>query len=76
MDDRLTQHVRNALEKQQIAVAWMDGPSRMDGSRPLDVALEHRPAAIHGFGNLVFVNASAAPPRVITAYFDRRRTQQ
>jgi len=79
MDYRLTQHARDALEKRQIAVAWVERvlarPEWMEPD-PLDAALEHRLAAIPEFGNRVFVNASAAPPRVITAYFDRRRTQQ
>jgi len=45
----------------------------------LNTELEHRLAAIPEFGNRVLrviVNTSAIPPRVITAYFDRRRTKR
>ena len=82
MDYRLTQHARDAMEKRQIAVAWVERVlARPEWTEPdpLDAALEHRLAAIPEFGNRglrVIVNTSTAPPRVITAYFDRRRTQR
>jgi uncharacterized DUF497 family protein len=82
MDYRLTQHAQDALEKRQIAVAWVERvlarPEWMEPD-PLDAALEHRLAAIPEFGNRVLrviVNGSVAPLRVITAYFDRRRTKR
>jgi hypothetical protein len=80
MDYRLTQHARDALEKRRIAVAWVERVlDRPEGTEPdpVGAALEHRLAAIPEFGNRVLrviVNTAAAPPRVITAYFDRRRT--
>jgi uncharacterized DUF497 family protein len=81
MDYRLTQHARDALEKRQIAVAWVERVlARPEWTEPdpVDAAVEHRLAAIPEFENRVLrviVNTSAAPPRVITAYFDRRRTK-
>jgi uncharacterized DUF497 family protein len=82
MDYRLTQHARDALEKRQIAVAWLERVlARPEWTEPdpVDAALEHRLAAIPELGNRVLrvvVNTSASPPRVITAYFDRRRTKR
>jgi len=82
MDYRLTEHARDALEKRQIAVAWVERVlARPEWTEPdpVDAALEHRLAAIPEFENRVLrviVNTSAAPPRVITAYFDRRRTKR
>jgi len=82
MDYRLTEHARDALEKRQIAVAWVErvlARPKWTEPDPVDAALEHRLAAIPEFENRVLrviVNTSAAPPRVITAYFDRRRTKR
>ena len=55
----------------------MEGPQWTEPD-PVDAALEHRLDAIPEFGNRVLrviVNIAATPPRVITAYFDRRRTK-
>ena len=44
----------------------------------MDPNLEHRLAPVAEFGNLVLrvvVNGTVNPPRVVTAYFDRRRTK-
>jgi hypothetical protein len=82
VDYLLTQHARDALEKRQIAVVWVEqvlGCPEWTEPDPVDAALEHRLAAIPDFGNRVLrviVNTSATPPRVITAYFDRRRTKR
>jgi len=55
----------------------LEGPQWTEPD-PVDAALEHRLDAIPEFGNRVLrviVNIAATPPRVITAYFDRRRTK-
>ncbi|MGC8906177.1 MAG: DUF4258 domain-containing protein [Desulfomonilaceae bacterium] len=77
----LTQHARDALEKRQILLAWveyvLDRPEWTEPD-PVDRDLEHRLAAIPEFGNRVLqviVNSTVTPPRIITAYFDRRRTK-
>jgi hypothetical protein len=44
---------------------------------PVDPDLEHRLARIRDFGDRVLraiVNFKKAPPHVVTAFFDRRRT--
>jgi hypothetical protein len=81
MDYRLIQHARDALEKRQIAISWVErvlACPEWTEPDPVDAELEHRLAGIPEFGNRVLrviVNTSATPPRVITAYFDRRRTK-
>lgn len=45
----------------------------------IDAELEHRLARIEEFGGRVLrviVNTHAAPTRVVTAYFDRRRSDR
>ncbi|MDD4888114.1 MAG: DUF4258 domain-containing protein [Thiomonas sp.] len=80
MDYVLTQHARDALAKRQIRVEWVDAAMRspvwieIDAIDPL---LEHRLAPIAEFGNRVLrviVNPQTEPWRIVTAYFDRRRT--
>ncbi len=80
MDYVLTQHARDALVKRQIREEWVDIAMRnptwteMDAIDPL---LEHRLAPISEFGNRVLrviVNVQTKPWRIVTAYFDRRRT--
>lgn len=44
---------------------------------PVDPDLEHRLARIPEYGNhvlRVIVNGKTTPPRIVTAFFDRRRT--
>jgi len=44
---------------------------------PIDEGLEHRLVRIPEFGDRVLrviANIKAAPPRIVTVYFDRRRT--
>jgi hypothetical protein len=44
---------------------------------PIDADLEHRLARIPEFGARVprvIANIKAVPPRIVTVYFDRRRT--
>jgi len=79
MDYHLTQHARDALEKRRIRLEWMERvltePEQTEADA-MDKDIEHRLAAITEFQGRVLrviVNAKANPPRVITAYFDRRR---
>ena len=80
MDYVLTEHARDALEKRQIPLAWMEQalttPEAIEAD-PVDQNLEHRLARIPEFGNRVLrviVNGMRTPPHVVTAFFDRRRT--
>ena len=80
MDYHLTEHARDAVEKRGIRLAWLEkaltAPEWTEKD-VIDSELEHRLARIEGFGDRVLhaiVNAHAAPPRVVTAYFDRRRS--
>lgn len=81
MDYVLTQHARDALEKRQIAIAWLERVlERPEWTEPdpVDAALEHRLAVIPEFGSRVLrviINTTTSPPRVVTTYFDRRRTR-
>ena len=76
----LTEHARDALEKRKIELVWaelvIDSPEATEAD-PVDPDLEHRLARIPERGDRVLrviVNRSAAPLRVVTAFFDRRRT--
>jgi len=80
MDYVLTQHARDALEKRQIRLAWMEQvltePEAVEAD-PVDRRLEHRLARISAFDNRVLrviVNTEKTPPHVVTLFFDRRRT--
>ncbi len=79
MDYNLTEHARDALKKRQIALEWLEktltAPESIEGDS-MDETLEHRLARIPEFGGRmlrVIVDVRAAPPLVVTAYFDRRR---
>ncbi len=80
MDYHLTEHARDALERRRIQVAWLERTvSEPEWTEPdkIDTNLEHRLARIQEFGGRVLrviVNTHAEPPRVVTAYFDRRRS--
>ncbi|MHB0921516.1 MAG: hypothetical protein B7X31_02050 [Thiomonas sp. 13-66-29] len=80
MDYVLTQHARDALVKRQILEAWVDVAMRTPvwiEADTVDPRLEHRLAPIGEFGNRVLrviVNPQTEPWRIVTAYFDRRRT--
>ncbi len=80
MEYILTEHAREALEKRQILLAWMERAlttPEVTEADPVDPQLEHRLARIPEFGNRVLrviVNAERNPPHVVTAFFDRRRT--
>ena len=80
MNYDLTEHARDALEKRRIPLEWMekalDAPEWTEKD-PIDQDLEHRFARISEFNDRVLrviVNVTAAPPRIVTIYFDRRRT--
>lgn len=80
MDYVLTEHARDALEKRQIQVAWLEqvltAPEAAEAD-PVDADLEHRLARIPEFGHRVLrviVNVKKTPLHVITVFFDRRRT--
>jgi hypothetical protein len=80
MDYHLTEHARDALEKRQIRLEWLEktlSTPEWTEKDLVDDELEHRLRQIEEFGGRVLrviVNAHAAPPRVVTAYFDRRRS--
>jgi hypothetical protein len=76
----LTEHARDALEKRRIELEWaervLDTPEGAEPD-PVDPDLEHRLARIPEWGNRVLrviVNGKTNPPRIVTAFFDRRRT--
>jgi len=82
MDYHLTEHARDALEKRQIQLTWLERviqePEWTEEDK-VDSALEHRLARIEEFGGRVLrviVNAHATPPRVVTVYFDRRESDR
>ena len=82
MNYHLTEHARDALEKRQIPQEWMaralNAPEWTEKDR-IDEDLEHRFARIPEFGDRVLrvvVNTNVARPRIVTVYFDRRRTGQ
>lgn len=80
MDYVLTEHARDAIQKRQIQLAWLEQAlvaPEMTEADPVDADLEHRLARIPEFGHRVLrviVNTRKAPPHVVTVFFDRRRT--
>jgi hypothetical protein len=80
MEYELTEHARIAMDKRQILIEWMEStiaaPEVIERDS-MDLNLEHRLARISEFGNhvlRVIVNTESRPPRIVTAFFDRRRT--
>lgn len=74
----MTEHARDALEKRQIPIAWMErvfcAPQATE-TDTLDADLEHRLARIPEFDNRVLrviINAGRTPPLIVTVFFDRR----
>lgn len=69
MNYSLTEHARDALEKRRIAREWLErtfaAPELVERDA-IDPDLEHR----------LIVNVRVVPPRIVTAYFDRRRLNQ
>jgi hypothetical protein len=80
MDYVLTEHARDVLEKRRIPLEWMErvlAEPRWTEPDPVDADLEHRLAPVSEFGNhvlRVIANVKTTPPRIVTVYFDRRRT--
>jgi hypothetical protein len=79
MNYSLTEHARDALEKRRVAQEWLQrafaAPESVERDA-IDPDLEHRLVHIPEFGGRtlrVIVNVRALPPRIVTAYFDRRR---
>lgn len=68
MDYVLTEHARDALEKRQIPIAWMEHALtqlEVTEADPVDLHLEHRLARIPEFGNRVLwviINGKRTPP--------------
>ncbi|MCL5265480.1 MAG: DUF4258 domain-containing protein [Chloroflexi bacterium] len=80
MEYVLTEHARDVLEKRQIPLAWIEralsAPEATEADT-IDPDLEHRLARIQEKGDRVLrviVNRSSKPMRVVTAFFDRRRS--
>ena len=80
MEYHLTEHARDALEKRRIRLEWMEQALSAPEWTEEDVTdeqLEHRLVRIEAFGGRVLrviVNTHTRPPRVVTVYFDRRRS--
>jgi hypothetical protein len=57
---------------------WLAGPApEATEADPIDPDLEHRLARIPEWGNRVLrviINGKTVTPRIVTAFFDRRRT--
>lgn len=75
----LTAHAAIVIAEREIEMAWLDlaltRPERVEADR-LDPSLEHALVSIPERGDRVLrvvYNPSHRPPKVITAYFDRRQ---
>lgn len=79
MEYVLTEHARDALEKRQIALAWMERAlttPELTEADPVDSDVEHRLLRIAERANRVprvIVNRKSTPMRIVTVFFDRRR---
>jgi len=79
MDYVLTEHARDALEKRNIQIVWMEqvlSKSELIEADPMDSDLEHRFARLPQYGNRVLhviLNNKKIPPHIVTVFFDRRR---
>jgi hypothetical protein len=76
----LTEHARDALEKRSIALEWMESvlayPELIEPDT-VDPELEHRLGRVKEKGDRilrVIVNVKRRPRRVVTVFFDRRRS--
>jgi len=80
MDYIMTEHARDALEKRRIPLEWLErtiAVPEWTEKDSMDEDLEHRLARIPEFGGRilrVIININTEPPRIVTVYFDRRRT--
>ena len=75
----LTAHAATVIAERGIELAWVErvlrAPERVHADRT-DPALTHALGRVEERGQRVLrvvYNASASPPRVVTAYFDRRQ---
>jgi hypothetical protein len=75
----LTAHAATVIAEREIEVAWLElalkNPERIEPDR-FDSSLEHALARIPQRGDRVLrvvYNPSHTPPKVVTAYFDRRQ---
>jgi len=80
VDYILTEHAQQALARRQIPLEWLErvlnAPEATEAD-PLGPDLEHRLGRISELGDRVLrviVNRKKTPLRVVTAFFDRRRT--
>jgi len=80
MDDFLTEHVRDVMEKRHISIEWLaktiSSPEWIESDH-MDEDLKHFLARIPDFQDRVLrviVNMNTNPKRVVMVYFDRRRT--
>lgn len=76
----LTEHARDVLEKRRIRLVWVERAltaPEVTEVDPVDADLEHRLIRIGELDNRVLrviVNDKAKPPRIVTVFFDRRRS--
>jgi hypothetical protein len=75
----LTTHAADAIIEREITIAWVErvlsAPWRIEPDRS-DEALTHALAPIAENNDRVLrvvYNGSVIPPRIVTAYFDRRQ---
>ncbi len=80
MEYRLTQHATDALTKRQISREWLErilNSPEWTEKDAMDPDLEHRLGRITDFEGRVLrviLNVQVTPPKVVTVYFDRRKT--
>jgi len=80
IDGAYPERVRDVLEKRQIPLAWVErslSTPEATEADTIDPDLEHGLARIQEKGDRVLrviVNRSSTPMRVVTAFFDRRRS--
>lgn len=77
----LTAHAATAIAERRIEIAWVERairhPDRTEADR-WDLALKHALLSISECGDRVLrvvYNGSTQPPKVVTAYFDRRQRE-
>lgn len=81
MDYTLTKHAIEAIEKRKINLNWLKkafSSPEWTEQDSIDDVLEHGLSRIQEFGGRilrVIVNTSVSPPKIITVYFDRKRTK-
>ena len=75
----LTDHAKDVIAEREIDLAWvarvLANPERTEVDHG-DLTLKHALGPIPEFGARVLrvvYNASVSPPRIVTAYFDRRQ---